>query len=110
MVDERVAVGLIGAGRIGTSHAQVIAERVPGARLLAVCDPRLEAAQTLAARFDARVATDPTELITDPDVAAVHETLAWTDLGTPPRQPPPRCTVRDRGRDHVPRALRRAAS
>ena len=71
MVHSDVAVGLIGAGRIGTSHAQVIAERVPGARLLAVCDPRVEAARSLAARFGARAVTDPTELITHPDVEAV---------------------------------------
>lgn len=71
MVDDRVAVGLIGAGRIGTSHAQVIAERVPGARLVAVCDPRLEAAQSLASNFGARAVSDPAELITDPNVDAV---------------------------------------
>jgi myo-inositol 2-dehydrogenase/D-chiro-inositol 1-dehydrogenase len=66
-----LAVGLVGAGRIGTSHAQVIAERVPGARLVAVGDPRREAAQALASRFGARAAADPVELITDPEVEAV---------------------------------------
>lgn len=71
MIDNRVSVGLIGAGRIGTSHAQVIDERVPGARLVSVCDPRLEAAQSLASRFGARAAVDPAELIADPDVEAV---------------------------------------
>jgi hypothetical protein len=40
-----VAIGLIGAGRIGTSHAGIIAERVPGARLAAVADPRPETAE-----------------------------------------------------------------
>ena len=35
----QVGIGLIGAGRIGASHARVIAERVPGARLVAVADP-----------------------------------------------------------------------
>jgi myo-inositol 2-dehydrogenase / D-chiro-inositol 1-dehydrogenase len=33
------AIGLIGAGRIGSSHAGIIAERVPGAQLAAVADP-----------------------------------------------------------------------
>ena len=35
-----VPVGLIGAGRIGSSHAGIIARRVPGADLVAVADPR----------------------------------------------------------------------
>ncbi len=71
MADRAVAVGLIGAGRIGTSHAQVVAERVPGARLVAVCDPRPEAAQSLASRFGAQAVTDPAELFADPGVEAV---------------------------------------
>jgi myo-inositol 2-dehydrogenase/D-chiro-inositol 1-dehydrogenase len=66
-----VGMGLIGAGRIGTSHAGIIAERVQGARLAAVADPRPEAAQALADRYGARVFTDPIELINDPEIAAV---------------------------------------
>ena len=38
-------IGLIGAGRIGTSHAGLVAEHVPGARLAAVADPRPGAAE-----------------------------------------------------------------
>ena len=64
-----VAIGLIGAGRIGTSHAQIIAERVPGARLAAVADPRPEAARALAGRLGARAFTDPIELDQRPAVA-----------------------------------------
>lgn len=71
MVGGYVGVGLIGAGRIGTSHAQVIAQRVPGARLVTVADPRREAAELLASRFRARAASDSAELITDPEVDAV---------------------------------------
>ena len=66
-----VAIGLIGAGRIDTSHAGVIAERVPSARLAAVADPRPEAAQALADRYGARAFTDPIELINDPEITAV---------------------------------------
>ena len=33
-----VNVGVVGAGRIGTSHAELLGRRVPGARLLAVAD------------------------------------------------------------------------
>ena len=68
---EVLSIGLIGAGRIGSSHAQVVAERVPTARLVAVADPRPEAAEALAARFGAQAFTDPTALINHPDVEAV---------------------------------------
>ena len=67
----RAAIGLIGAGRIGTSHAGIIAERVPGTQLAAVADPRPEAAQALADRYGGRAFTDPIELIKDPEIAAV---------------------------------------
>jgi myo-inositol 2-dehydrogenase/D-chiro-inositol 1-dehydrogenase len=70
-VAEPLSMGLIGAGRIGTSHAQVVAERVPAARLTAVADPRPAAAEALANRFGARAFTDPAALINDPQVAAV---------------------------------------
>jgi myo-inositol 2-dehydrogenase / D-chiro-inositol 1-dehydrogenase len=68
---EPIAIGLIGAGRIGTSHAGIIAQRVPGARLAAVADPRPEAAQALADRYGARTFTGPIELINDPEIPAV---------------------------------------
>lgn len=78
-----VSVGLIGAGRIGTSHAQVVAERVPGARLVAVADPRPGAAEVVADRYGARSFTDPLTLINDPAVDTVviaASTEAHTDL------------------------------
>jgi len=68
---EPLSIGLIGAGRIGTSHAQVVAERVPTARLAAVADPQPGAAEALAHRFGARAFLDPLELIADPEVKAV---------------------------------------
>ena len=70
-MDETVSIGLIGAGRIGTSHARLIAERVPGARLAAVADPRPEAAEALAAELGARAFTDPLALVRDPDIQGV---------------------------------------
>lgn len=66
-----IAVGLIGAGRIGTSHAQILSEQVPGARLSVVADPRPDAGAALAERFGARSTTDPHTLVNDPDVQAV---------------------------------------
>jgi myo-inositol 2-dehydrogenase/D-chiro-inositol 1-dehydrogenase len=66
-----VPVGLIGAGRIGTSHAGIIARRVPGADLVAVADPRPGVAATLAAPLGARGETDPGAIFAAEDIDAV---------------------------------------
>jgi myo-inositol 2-dehydrogenase/D-chiro-inositol 1-dehydrogenase len=68
---EPVRVGLIGAGRIGTSHAGLLACHVPGAQLVAVADPRPGAAEHLAAALGARAVTDPADLFADPGIEAV---------------------------------------
>ncbi|NIZ90461.1 Gfo/Idh/MocA family oxidoreductase [Kineococcus rubinsiae] len=78
-----VGVGLIGAGRIGASHAGLLATRVPGARLVAVADPRPGAAEALAAPLGARAAAGVDDLLADPDVEAVvitASTEAHADL------------------------------
>ncbi|MCS6846075.1 MAG: inositol 2-dehydrogenase [Caldilineales bacterium] len=65
-------VGIIGAGRIGQVHAATLAYRVPEARLAAVADLNLAAAQALADRFRVPVATDnPDVIFADPTVDAV---------------------------------------
>jgi myo-inositol 2-dehydrogenase/D-chiro-inositol 1-dehydrogenase len=71
-----VRIGLVGAGRIGTSHATLLARHVPGADLSAVADPRPDAAQTLAARLGCRAFNDPAELFADPHIEAVVITAA----------------------------------
>jgi myo-inositol 2-dehydrogenase / D-chiro-inositol 1-dehydrogenase len=43
-----VGVGLIGAGAIGAFHAETLARRLPGARLVGVADPAPGAAERLA--------------------------------------------------------------
>ena len=69
---DKVNIGLIGAGRIGRVHAETLTRLVPGARLLAVTDVRLDAARELAAQFGiARVADEPAALLADPDIQAV---------------------------------------
>jgi myo-inositol 2-dehydrogenase/D-chiro-inositol 1-dehydrogenase len=78
-----VRVGLIGAGRIGTIHAGNFARHIPGAELVAVADPRGEAAESLAAKFGANATTDIDELVKNPDLDAVAITsiaAAHTDL------------------------------
>ena len=66
-----VGIGLIGAGRIGASHARLIAERVPGARLVAVADPRPGAAAVLTDELGGTSYADPSLLVEDRDVDAV---------------------------------------
>ncbi|HJX41299.1 MAG TPA: Gfo/Idh/MocA family oxidoreductase, partial [Anaerolineales bacterium] len=46
--DARLNFGVIGAGRIGKIHAANLATRITGARLGAVADVDLSAAQSLA--------------------------------------------------------------
>lgn len=67
-------VGLIGAGWIGTFHAETLARRLPDTQLVAVADPVLEAAERLCATESPSATTiyqDPIELIADPSVEAV---------------------------------------
>ncbi len=73
-----VRVGLVGAGRIGRSHAGLLARRVPGARLVAVADPRPGVAADLAGPLGARGLIDPAELFAADDVDAVVVTASST--------------------------------
>lgn len=70
--------GLIGAGRIGTHHARTLAQRLPGATLVAVADPAPGAAARLADRFGARGVTEPAQLIGADDIDAVAITSSST--------------------------------
>jgi myo-inositol 2-dehydrogenase/D-chiro-inositol 1-dehydrogenase len=65
-------LGVIGAGRIGQIHAQNIAQHLPSAQLVAIADPRLDAAQELAARLRVpRAVADYRALLDDASIAAV---------------------------------------
>jgi myo-inositol 2-dehydrogenase/D-chiro-inositol 1-dehydrogenase len=66
-----VRIALIGAGRIGASHASVIARRVPEAALVAVVDPRPGVAAEIAEPLGARGETSVEEVLADDDVDAV---------------------------------------
>jgi myo-inositol 2-dehydrogenase/D-chiro-inositol 1-dehydrogenase len=64
-------------------HADNLARHIPGAELVAVADPRGEAAEALAANYDANATTDVDELFKNPDLDAVAITsvaAAHTDL------------------------------
>ncbi len=67
-----VNVVVIGTGRIGRMHAEHLAFRIPEANLLAVADPRLDAARACAeACRITRAVGDYRELLEDPAVEAV---------------------------------------
>lgn len=68
---EPVRVGLIGAGRIGTSHARLLSRHVPGADLRVVVDPRPGVADVIAGELGCAAATDPAEVFADGDIEGV---------------------------------------
>ncbi|MFI7480851.1 Gfo/Idh/MocA family oxidoreductase [Kocuria sp. M1R5S2] len=62
-------IGQIGAGRIGSSHAELL---VPGVRLVAVADPAAEVAARLAEELGVPAAyTDPGRVVADDQVEAI---------------------------------------
>ena len=63
-----LSFGLIGAGWIGSFHAETLARRLPGARLAAVADPVPGAAERLSAP---KTYIDPLDLIADRTIDAV---------------------------------------
>ncbi|MDO6405864.1 Gfo/Idh/MocA family oxidoreductase [Pantoea phytobeneficialis] len=67
-----VRVGLIGAGRMGSFHAENLAYRVPGATLAAIADPQPGAAERLAQQLGvAKAFSDLHALLQDPEIDAV---------------------------------------
>jgi myo-inositol 2-dehydrogenase / D-chiro-inositol 1-dehydrogenase len=71
-IDPRpLRVGVLGTGRIGSMHAELLAHRVPGAALAAVYDVDREAAQATARRLGVEAAGDADELICSGGVDAV---------------------------------------
>ncbi|MEO6791528.1 MAG: Gfo/Idh/MocA family oxidoreductase [Ornithinibacter sp.] len=72
MTGRDLRVGIIGVGLMGADHADRIAHRTSGARLLAVSDPDTARAGALAEAFDGvRAVPDPLDLVADDDVDAV---------------------------------------
>ena len=69
MAELRVAV--LGVGMMGAFHADALATRTKGARVVVVNDFAPAKAAEVAARVGARVVDDPFEAIADPEVDAV---------------------------------------
>src|SRR5579859_675073 len=67
-----VGVGVIGVGAIGAHHAQSLAERIPGARLVGLADPQPGVAERHAAALGCALSThDYQQLLALPAVEAV---------------------------------------
>jgi myo-inositol 2-dehydrogenase/D-chiro-inositol 1-dehydrogenase len=72
MDTQKLNIGIIGAGRIGSVHAETLAFRLPAARIAAITDVNREAAQALAARCDIpKVAESTAEILADSQIDAV---------------------------------------
>lgn len=71
-MNNSLGVGVIGCGRIGRIHAENLATRISGARLVAVADVAVSAAREVASRLHVeKVYYNYRELIADPAVDAV---------------------------------------
>lgn len=64
-------IGIVGAGRIGGLHADLIAHEIAAAAVSVVFDPLARRARELAARVGAATAASAAELVADPAVDAV---------------------------------------
>ena len=64
-------IGVIGAGRIGSMHAELLARRVPGAAVTRIHDVVEDSAREVAKTLGVPVAAELDELLGAPDVDAV---------------------------------------
>lgn len=71
MTSQDLQVGVIGVGMMGADHAERLARRTAGARLVAVSDPDTARAGDLAAAYGVRSIGDPLHLVADEEVDAV---------------------------------------
>ena len=67
-----IGIGVVGAGRMGSIHARLIARAVPEARLAGIADVNLDAARSLSAELGGPpVFASVDEMVASADVAAV---------------------------------------
>ncbi|HEY6890736.1 MAG TPA: inositol 2-dehydrogenase [Solirubrobacter sp.] len=71
VVTQTLRIGVLGVGRIGRMHAELLARQVPGAAVTAVYDAYEPTAREVAARLGVPAAETAAELIAAPDVDAV---------------------------------------
>ncbi len=71
MTSHPLRIAVLGAGRIGKMHAELVARQVPGATLAFVQDINAAAAQAAGNALDAPHTTDVGAVLSSPDVDAV---------------------------------------
>ncbi|MBC7810810.1 MAG: Gfo/Idh/MocA family oxidoreductase [Burkholderiales bacterium] len=67
-------VGVLGSGFMGGTHARAFA-KLPGVEVVAVSSRNLEKAQKLAAEVGARATTDDMDIVNDPSIDVISNTL-----------------------------------
>ncbi len=82
MSDQTVGIGLLGSGRIGQMHAELLSNRVRGARLVMVQDEVESVASQVGADLGVPATDSAAELLANPDVDAVA-ICASTDAHVP---------------------------
>jgi myo-inositol 2-dehydrogenase/D-chiro-inositol 1-dehydrogenase len=68
---EPIRVGILGLGRIGRMHADLLAHQVPGTSVTAVADTDPATLRSVTERLHVRGSADPMDVIGAPDVDAV---------------------------------------
>ena len=66
-----IGIGVLGCGRIGVMHAELIAQRIEGAHLAGVYDVVTESAQKIATKFNCKHFESPDALMSAPEVNAI---------------------------------------
>ncbi len=66
-----IGIGVLGCGRIGVMHAELIAQRIEGAHLAGVYDVVTESGQKIATKFNCQHFASPDALMSAPEVAAI---------------------------------------
>jgi myo-inositol 2-dehydrogenase/D-chiro-inositol 1-dehydrogenase len=69
--NKSIGIGVLGCGRIGVMHAELIAQRIEGAHLAGVYDVVGDSAQKVATKFGCQHFSDPESLMSSADVNAI---------------------------------------
>jgi myo-inositol 2-dehydrogenase / D-chiro-inositol 1-dehydrogenase len=70
-MDRPIRVGVLGCGRIGRFHADLLSARIPGLELACLFDPVVAFATEVGARLRVPVVGSADEMLASPDVGAV---------------------------------------